>query len=259
MMTPTLALVLAASFARAATLPPPPMADSEGGQFETLARDGKPLWTAEWHVRKTTIDGRPAINFTEEGRGQRGEFKGDVKWKIDGYWWLGDALSPGRLERVVTGADGKVLEKTRKIFDQKSGKARFEREGPDGVVKTKELDAPEDTIATEGIATALRSLPFGTPLEAHLMTGEPHVYKITLKPEGREKITTPAGTFDCFKVRLIPELGVLSFVNAFVPDSTFWFQADPPHLWVRYEGLESGLTSPRVEMSLKGFGPEPPR
>jgi hypothetical protein len=199
------------------------------------------------------VDGRAAMRFTETGRGLHGKFHQQVTWSIEGLYWIDKGVTLDHIVREVRALDGRVLEKMRKSYDPKRGEASAEMTDEKGRVKTKKFDAPADTIATEGIATLLRALPFGSSAEMHLLTGEPHLYRITLEPDGREKVETPAGKFDCWKVRLVPDLGALNLFHAFVPRTTFWFEVEPPHRWVKYEGLESGLTSPHVVMSLTRF------
>ncbi len=47
----------------------------------------------------------------------------------------------------------------------------------------------------------------------------------------------------CYKIDLKPDLGLLSSV---IPSSAFYFTANPPYSFVRYEGLERGPSSPNV-------------
>ena len=65
--------------------------------------------------------------------------------------------------------------------------------------------------------------------------------KIELR--GKEKIKTPAGAFECYKIELVPQLGILNVVRPFAPKAYFWFTVSPPHFWVRYEGPEAGPSS----------------
>ena len=60
----------------------------------------------------------------------------------------------------------------------------------------------------------------------------------------------PAGEFECYKVELVPGLGVLNLFRFAIPKAYFWFTVDPPHYWVRYEGLENGRGTPQVVMEL---------
>jgi hypothetical protein len=43
-------------------------------------------------------------------------------------------------------------------------------------------------------------------------------------------------------------LGIFSFIKIFLPRSYVWHSAEPIHEWLKYDGLESGVDSPRVEI-----------
>ncbi len=249
----------------AESLPTPPLSGAERGAVVTLASDGSVRWRAEWTGEATVVDGAPAARLTEAGRGHYGAFGQEVTWTVEAIWRAGERFAPLRIERTVRDVDGRLLMRERKTFDAAAGVARVERQ--DAIGRTslaRTIEVPGDTLAVEGIATALRALPFDPPrpVEAHLLTAEPKLYEVTLVPRGRERISTPAGTFDCYKVELVPHLGFLGVLRPFVPKTYFWFAVDPPHFWVRYEGLESGLGSPRVVMDLarldrRGAGSSP--
>ena len=61
---------------------------------------------------------------------------------------------------------------------------------------------------------------------------------------------TPAGEFECYKLEMLPHLGVLNVVRYFYPKAFFWFTVAPPHFWVRYEGPENGPGTPEIVMEL---------
>jgi hypothetical protein len=65
------------------------------------------------------------------------------------------------------------------------------------------------------------------------------------------------GDIDCYKVELVPHLGILNLVKAFFPKTYLWFSVAPPHFWVKYEGLEEGLGTPQVVVDLKSYSAFP--
>jgi hypothetical protein len=113
---------------------------------------------------------------------------------------------------------------------------------------TRVLAVPGDTLAAEGIAGALRGLPFqpGLRFPAHFLTNEPKLYNVTLEFRGRETIRIAPGTVDCYKVELVPHLGALDAFRFLYPKAYFWFAVESPHGLVRYQGLESGPGGPDV-------------
>ncbi|MBI3989881.1 MAG: DUF3108 domain-containing protein [candidate division NC10 bacterium] len=234
----------------------PPMDAKERGAVVTSAKNGGVRWEAEWTMEQVTVNGQRLVRFTETGQGLYSPFREEVRWTLEAFWKTEDAFSPLSFEKTVRDLNGRLLVKERKAFDFARGKVRFERQdSAAGTSTTKELAVPSDTLAVEGIGTALRSLPFEPPrpFRTHLLTNEPDLYEVTLEPRGRERVKTQAGEFECYKVELVPNLGLLSVFRVFVPKTYFWFTVAPPHFWVRYQGLESGLGTPHVVMELATF------
>ena len=60
--------------------------------------------------------------------------------------------------------------------------------------------------------------------------------------KGEEKITVPAGTFDCYRLEVAPDVVDLVgpvigfFANRFVPKVTIWVDKENTHRLVKYRG-----------------------
>lgn len=249
-------LFVGGASASAEPLRVPTMDAKERGALVTFAKNGGVRWKAEWTLEQVTVNGQRLVRFTETGQGRYSPFKEEVRWTLEALWNAEDAFSPLSFEKTVSDMNGGLLVRERKAFDLARGRVQFQRQDSAALTSTmKELEVPSDTLAVEGIGTALRSLPFDPPrpFRAHLLTNEPELYEVTLEPRGRERVKTQAGEFECYKVELVPHLGLLSVFRVFVPKTYFWFTVAPPHFWVRYQGLESGLGTPHVVMELAKF------
>jgi hypothetical protein len=237
-----------------AQLAPPAAADRESGAILARTKEGEQLWTNEWTMDKVVIDGRPAVRFTENGEGVAAPFRQRVRWSVDAIWTAGAAFRPLRVEKTVTALDGKVLQREFKQFNAATRTVEFRREeagSPRPFVK--KLDAPADTLAVEGLAAALRSLPFdGPPARAHLLSNEPRLYEVTFAVRGRERVRTPGGEVESYRVELVPDAGILNIFRVFFPKAFFWFAAEAPHFWVRYEGPENGPGTEAVVLEMRG-------
>jgi hypothetical protein len=200
---------------------------------------------AEWQ-------GQKAVRFTEQGRGRISPFRQEVQWSLEGVWSAQDVFRPLDFEKTVRAASGAHLMTERKRFDPDRRAVRFEREISGGRTESKSLSVPPDTLTVEGVAGILRFFPFQTSasLPVHLLSNEPRLYDVEFKMRGRERVRTPAGEFECFKLELVPHMGILDIFRSFYPKAFFWFTADPPHFWVRYEGPENGRGTPEVIMEL---------
>ncbi len=139
-----------------------------------------------------------------------------------------------------------------------AGTAEFERKREGASPEIKDFRVPPDTLTVEGIAGVLRFLPFEHwhPLTIHFLTNEPRLYEMRITLRGKERIKTPAGEFECYRVELVSDLGVLNVIRSFVPKAKFWFSTISPHFWVRYEGPENGAGSPDIVMTLNNYQPD---
>jgi len=224
----------------------------QSGSSRATAKDPKVSWTSEWGMELTEFEGKKAARFTEKGSGRLSSFSQEVRWSSEAVWLADNAFLPVDIEKTVTSADGTPLLVERKHFDREKGTVLFERRKGGARPESKTLDVPADTLAIEGLAGVLRfvSVDKDHPFSAHVLTNEPHVYSVNFEWRGTERIETAAGTFECYKVEMIPNLGVLNLIRPFLAKTSFWFTVAAPHYWVRYEGPESGPRTPDVVLEL---------
>jgi Protein of unknown function (DUF3108) len=228
---------------------PPMTGQMERGTVVTKTKDGGPRWKADWTMERTQSEGQDVIRMTETGQGVYSGFNGNVRWTIDAWWTGGDSFRPLRFDKTVKDSSGRIVLEEHKQFNWKTNQVRFERRDPTGGKSiTKTIAVPADTLTGEGIAGALRALPFSASLRfpTHFLTNEPKLYAMTLEVRGRESIRVGSKTYDCYKVELVPKAGAL--IRFLFPKVYFWFSVDPQHTWVRYAGPENGPGTPNVIM-----------
>jgi uncharacterized protein DUF3108 len=231
---------------------PPATLSPYSGSSNVFAKRGDVRWTADWAMEPIQVNGKPAVRFTERGSGRISEFSQEVRWSSQAVWRADAGFQPLDFEKTITAADGKQLVVERKHFDRDKGTVRFERQTSGRNPEIKTLSVPPDTLAVEGIAGVLRFLTpdADRPFSAHLLSNEPRVYSVTFELRGRERVKTPAGDFECYKLELVPHLGALNLFRSFFPKTFFWFTVASPHNWVRYEGSENGPGTPAIVMEL---------
>jgi len=83
-----------------------------------------------------------------------------------------------------------------------------------------------------------------------MLSNEPKIYSVTLENRGKERVKTSAGEFECYKLEVVPHVGMLNVFRAFFPKAYFWFTVAPPHFWVKYEGPQDGPGTPDIVMQL---------
>ena len=73
-------------------------------------------------------------------------------------------------------------------------------------------------------------------------------YRINIKVLGVEELDLPTGKIKAIKLRLIPDLGLLTGLSgAFIPPTFIWYTEAYPYMWLQYEGLETGLGSSHIK------------
>lgn len=230
----------------------PPTLTPQKGSSVVTSKDRRTGWEATWGMEELRVQGKRAIRFTEKGAGRLSAFPQEVRWSVQSVWLAESNFRPLDTEKTISATDGKVLLVERKHFDHGKGTVRLERMREGQASESKTIEVPEDTLAIEGLAGVLRfaDLSKSRSLSAHVLTNEPDVYSVSFEWRDEESVKTPAGEFRCYKIEMVPHLGLLNVVRPFVQKTYFWFTLAVPHNWVRYQGLESGPGTPEVVMSL---------
>lgn len=250
-MTNTLALLLLTLLVTGDLKTPPMSGNRERGSTIVRAKDGRERWKNVWTMERTTVDGKPVLRFTEEGRGIRSPYDQETVWTILSLWTDESPPRPIRSESTTSDFKGRPLVRESKVFDFARSQVEIEKtDSRTGKAKRETMRLPPDTLAVDGLAGILRGLDFGAtaPYAAHLLTNEPKMYDITFETRGREKIQTEDGEVECYKVEVVPHAGVLNVFRGLYPKTIFWFQVEDPHTWVRYVGSENGPGSPEIVM-----------
>ncbi len=166
----------------------------------------------------------------------------------------GGNLSPLRSREIIRNKAEKVVTTLEITFDRDRGEVRTKTvRAKDGVSRTDRFPLEPRMVYTQELWLLLRSFPFPRPGEergemtCEILTDKPASYSLLIQYDGEEDVTTPAGTFSCHRLRMIPDLGVLTWLGKLAaPTIYLWFAADPPHHWIRYAGPESGPGTPEV-------------
>lgn len=233
-------------------IPVPATLAPQNGASVATSTDKNSGWKAQWGMQELQLHGKRTVRFQETGSGRLSAFSGEVRWSVVSTWLADGGFRPLETERTVTTSEGKVLLVERKHFDPTKGTVRLERTSTGQASEIRLVDVPEDTLAIEGLAGVLRFavIPQSREFSAHILTNEPKVYKVSFEWRAEEKVRTPAGDFDCYRVEMVPHLGLLNVVRPFLQKTNFWFTVAAPYNWIRYEGPESGPGTPAVVMSL---------
>ncbi len=128
-------------------------------------------------------------------------------------------------------------------------KVVVERRTEEGIKRKEHQLPPDKELAVDGsLLGLLRFFPFDTGKKWNLFMVDFSGYSVTVTvlQEGRERITVPAGEFECY--RLVMEVNV----PLLKPKITYWLWTQEPNFLVKHQGKRGPFT-PSYTTSLVSF------
>ena len=117
-------------------------------------------------------------------------------------------------------------------------------QGPGNEKRATGYDLPVDKpLAVDGsLLLLLRSFPFDTGLEwkVFMIDFSGYTVTVTVRQVGVERVSVPAGTFDCYRIEVVPQLFL------FKPVLTYWLARAKPHFLVKNIGKRGPFTATYV-------------
>lgn len=143
--------------------------------------------------------------------------------------------------------DGKLAQKDSLIFDWKKKKAYFKKEDLiKNKTKTKTHDIDAKTVPARSSSFYYQDIIRKKIKEDTFTLIAPDGDTFSMKVKvfaDPEVIKTNAEAKKCIKIEMKPDLGLLSMI---LPTLSFWYDAEPPHEFIRYSGLQKGLGSAHI-------------
>ncbi len=195
--------------AGAMPLLPVPWVDGEEMQLDIKFATGFRLGTACYRVNAGEANGRKVWRFSSRlfaGTQQASRVEADAEsLKPIHAWWKISVMGQVEVDYFPAYAEVKVA----------------------GAKEPKKVDLTSVVYDNEEAAQLIRRLPlapdYQTTLHIFSGLGGGNIIPLGVKVVGQEKVETPAGSFDCYKVELSP-------VN-----QTFWWSTDAHHYLVKFE------------------------
>ena len=260
-----IALVLAGALAaRHASstepMPMPPMGEVERGAYRARdAKNGATLWQVAWTMQQEQASGRPILQVTEDGQADRTPSSVPPAWtlrmQID-LWGSDPRLAS---TREALDASGQPVGVEHRQFDyaREAGQV-VTTDLRTGATNSKEIRLTPQTITFEMLPVVLRLLPAAPNREMRfeVVTREGSVVGFLARIVGRDRVTVPAGSFDCYKMEL-SVTGIKGIVARLVLPKVYMWQTEAaPHFWVKYQGPEAGPRSREIVRELVRFTAE---
>ena len=109
------------------------------------------------------------------------------------------------------------------------------------------------------LAFSLRGFPFGRQKEVELRATPPFkpktplwmwkMWKTYARLLGEERVTVPAGSFNCYKLEVAASGGLVKRITS---QYHFWFTKEPPHRFVKYQDKDGKTVTELLEIRSKG-------
>ncbi|MCC6159074.1 MAG: DUF3108 domain-containing protein [Deltaproteobacteria bacterium] len=232
----------------------PQIADSESGtQRIEFIGSGELLYNMSWTMTRADEGGRKSWRYHLDGdNGKTGAAR--ITWVEDAvYDLLPEGLRTRWWKKVSSGAEQETWELR---FDWAAKSAAYKYEDrASGKTENTTVKFGDNTYPLDAMNFLLRGLPFekgpGTSLTGSFVMTDGTLLSGSMVLIGEEKVETPIGTFNAYKVQLKPK----GLVGAVAPDMFMWFAKAAPHAWLRYDGRDDGLTSPRTRNVLTKYEP----
>ena len=246
----------------------------EKGSYQAkIASTGKLLWQVHWQTTVTKEQGRSRVRIDEQGEGTPWRAREPLVWKKKMLFDEGPvqppaAAGPGHLAMQVQSVvgsrwseDGRPMGEMDFEVDPGLRRILYKDAEPGKKSQTVILPWTSRSIPDELLFHWARTLPFQPAAgqeppvsEFTLVVSPKRQFRIRAEVSGTEMVTTPAGTFSCYRVELTPQLPAP--LKVFAPRMALWCRTEPPNYWVRYRGPVGGPGSPEVVIELVEFEQE---
>ncbi len=244
----------------------------ELGAYEVrIVSTGKVLCDVAWETTVLRKKGRLQVEILEKGQGQPWGYHEPVRWEKRMVLEddpKGEADPPVQFRSVEESrwtAAGALLSRMDIQASPESGEILYKNLETGKSPESTVLPWTPQSLPDELLFYWARMLPFdqlqdaGTspaaqPLEQEwmLLVSPSRQYRILAQLKGIEEVTTPAGTFSCYRVDLTPRL--FGPLKNMAPKMALWCTAQAPHYWVRYRGpVGGGFGAPQAVMQLVKF------
>jgi len=232
------------------------LAVEEDVKMNYVCRDlkGGDRWRAMSEIKNIS----PSVYLmTEKAEGIHSSFGEWVSWIAEMKFEQSDhGVSSISLIKRVFNAKGKMIRREKQDFDNINNSATCTHEEPlRNISRTRKFKFNRDVVTRLSLGLyAQKFLKDGKMSEKlQMVSEEPNVYNIELRREGKEVIEVSGRKISAYRLCVDPELGALNFVKKFFPKSYAWHSARPEYGWLKYSGLEGGVGSEKVEVSIEGL------
>ena len=211
---------------------------------------GNERWKAETEISHT--DKKDIYLLTERGKGYFSGFKDRISWiaKLK-FLSTKDSVKPLKMEKQIFNQGGKVITRQTQKFDFTNKKVIYSYENLITKRKMEKVFRFKGDIVNRLILSLYvqKFLKNGEKEQTvFILSDEPSLYRVRIKIIGEEEIECKGRKKTVYKLCLDPDIGLLNIFKFVLPKIHIWHLATPHYEWLKYVGLESNITSPKVEI-----------
>ncbi len=194
--------------------------------------------------------------MVEKAEGFHSSFKGRVSWvaRLE-FERTEDSIRPMSLEKRIFDESGRLIRLEKQEFDLVNNTGTCTHEEPENnISRTRNFKFNKEVVTRLSLGLYARKfLESGkTSQRVQLVSEEPSVYDIDLRLLGKETIEVNGRKVAAYRLCIDPYLGFFGFAKVFLPKAYAWHSAGPKYEWLRYAGLEGGINSDKVEVTVIG-------
>ncbi|MBU4343618.1 MAG: DUF3108 domain-containing protein [Candidatus Omnitrophica bacterium] len=207
-------------------------------------------------LRKISRDDRIIYQISSRGKGDYDKYE-DVTWETSSEMEeKQNLLYTLQSTTVIKEKTGQVSVMHKRRFDYNRKKIFCSLLDADGnIIEEKILPlkglTTDSATMTYVLKTYIARRNEKKYRDFYLLSDKEKLYRVTIKEIGTETLDLPSGKVESIKLRLIPNLGILTgMIGSLIPPTYVWYIDEPPCEWLQYQGLETGIGSTHIRAYL---------
>lgn len=220
-------------------------------RYKCVDMKGITLWESNITIAPAAGQGEDVYLMTEEIKGRYYGSDGITSRRREmRYIENKEQLTPLSMDEKVFSESGNLIrESTQRFYPDKKRVECTVKDLAGGKEKKESLRYDGDIINGMIMDDYIeRFLAAGEKKRAVYLLEGAELYRMTLRIVATEQVTVNGKTREAYKIALDPEIGLFNPVKIFITKNHEWYSTEPPYEWIKFQGLESSLDSPIVEM-----------
>jgi len=232
------------------------MRENKNGNIVYIGKESSsPRSRSTFSTERIIENNKLMYKYTAYGKGDYDEYK-DVAFDIEAKMEEKNGLLyPVYSFTSIKNKDGGLIARREKNFDYAKQKIYYTISDSKEVV-IKNITFPMKGLTVDGptmihfLKAFVARLGEDSYKTFYLISDKGQLYKINIKDMGLETLEISGEKIKAKKLRLIPELGLLTGIaKSLIPPTFIWYSEKEPYDWLQYEGLETGIGSAYIIIS----------